>query len=148
MTLVLAALLTAGLAALAPGPDLRVAALGVQERAASPGTLQVPITLHNAGTRRAGASRTRYVLSRDRAPGADVRLGSAPFAALRAGRSRTRRVDLHVPSGLKAGGWYVIACADADGAVRERREGNNCRASRLPVDVVPQIGPSIPPGPG
>ena len=72
MSIVLTALLTAGLAALAPGPDLRVAALGAQERAASPGRLRV----------------------------------------------------------------------------RERREGNNCRASRLPVDVVPQTGPSIPPGPG
>ena len=149
MTPVLAAaLLTAGIAALAPGPDLRVAEVRAQERAATPGELRVPTTVRNAGDRRAGASRTRYYLSRDRERGGDVRIGSARVTALRAGRSRTGTAALLVPVGLKEGGWYVLACADAGRAVKERREGNNCAASRTAVAVQPQTLPDIPPGPG
>jgi hypothetical protein len=143
-----AALLTAGIAALAPGPDLRIAEVRAQSRAATPGELRVPTTVRNAGDRRAGASRTRYYLSRDRERGADVRIGSARVAALRAGRSRTGTAALIVPAGLKGGGWYVLACADAAHAVKERREGNNCAASGSAVAVQPQTLPEIPPGPG
>jgi hypothetical protein len=145
----LAVLLTTALAVLASGPDLRVTAVRPpQERAASPGALHVETTVRNAGTRRARASRTRYLLSRDRTRGGDVALGSARLPALRAGRSRTRTLGLHVPSALKGGAWYVLACADAADVVRERREGNNCRASRDTVAILPQTEPQIPPGPG
>jgi hypothetical protein len=119
-----------------------------QERAASPGELRAPTTVRNAGDRRAGPSHTRYYLSRDRERGQDVRLGSARVASLRAGRSRTGTAALLVPTGLKEGGWYVLACADAGRAVKERREGNNCAASRTAVAVQPQTLPDIPPGPG
>ena len=149
MTPVLAAtLLTAGIAALAPGPDLRVAELHAQARAASPGELRVPTTVRNAGNRRAGASRTRYFLSRDRERGDDVRLATARVGALRAGRSRTGTATLPVPPGLKVAKWHVLACADAGDAVRERREGNNCAASATAVAVQPQTEPQIPPLPG
>ena len=55
---------------------------------------------------------------------------------------------LLVPMGIEAGGWYVLACADAGHAVAERREGNNCAASRTAVALQPQTLPDIPPGPG
>ncbi len=142
-----AALLTVATAALAPGPDLRVTDVAAQARAGSPGELRVPTTVQNAGNRRAGASRTRYLLSRDRTKGGDVRLATAHVAAIRAGRSRTGKAALLVPPGLKAGDWHVIACADALGAVRERRERNNCAATRGAVEVLPQTEPQIPPLP-
>ena len=145
--MVAAALLTAGIAALAHGPDLRVAEVRAQARAASPGQLRVPTTVRNAGDRRAGASRTRYYLSGDRKRGRDIRLGSARVTALRAGRSRTGTAALLLPPGLKAGDWHVIACADAFDAVAERRERNNCAATGGAVEVLPQTGPQIPPLP-
>ena len=142
-----AALLTAATAALAPGPDLRVTDVEAQARAGSPGELRVPTTVHNAGNRRAAASRTRYFLSRDRTKGTDVRLASARVAAIRAGRSRSGTAALQLPSGLKAGDWHVIACADALDTVSERRERNNCAATRGAVDVLPKIDPQSPPRP-
>jgi hypothetical protein len=54
---------------------------------------------------------------------------------------------LRVPAGLKAGAWYVLACADATDAVSERRESDNCRASRSTVALQAQTGPEIPPLP-
>jgi len=142
-----ATLLTTALAITAPGPDLRVTDLEAQDRAASPGQLRVPTTVRNAGDRRAGASRTRYLLSLDRAKGGDVRLATARVAAVRAGRTRTGTAELRVPAGLKVGSWHVIACADTLDTVSERREGNNCAATRGTVDVLPQIEPQIPPLP-
>jgi hypothetical protein len=142
-----AALLTTALAVTAHGPDLRVSALEAQERAASPGELRVPTTVRNAGDRRAAASRTRYLLSRDREKGDDVRLATVRVAGIRAGRSRKGTAALLVPPGLKTGDWYVLACADALGTVRERREGNNCSATRETVDVVTPTEPQIPPLP-
>jgi len=47
-----AALLAAGAVALAPGPNLRVASVGTQARAASPGELILPTRIRNAGNRR------------------------------------------------------------------------------------------------
>jgi hypothetical protein len=142
------ALLTTALAVTAPhGPDLRVSALEAQQRAASPGELRVPTTVRNAGDRRADASRTRYLLSRDRRRGHDVRLATVRVAAIRAGRSRAGTAALLVPAGLRAGEWYVLACADAQRTVPERREGNNCSAAREAVDVLPQTEPQIPPLP-
>ena len=145
--MIAAALLAAGAVALAPGPNLRVASVGTQARAASPGELILPTRIRNAGNRRAGASHTRYVLSRDRVRGGDVRLSSVPVAALRAGRMRTSTAMLRVPAGLKRGPWYVIACADGRHAVAERSERDNCRASGEPVAVVPEILPELPPPP-
>ena len=146
-TVLAAALLTTALAVTASGPDLRVSGLEAQERAASPGELRVPTTVRNAGNRRAAASRTRYFLSRDRERGGDVRLATARVAAIRPGRSRKGTAALSLPAGLRIGGWHVIACADALGTVQERREGNNCSATREAVDVLPQIDPEIPPLP-
>jgi len=142
-----AALLAAGAVALAPGPNLRVASVGTQARAGSPGELILPTRIRNAGNRRAGASHTRYVLSRDRMRGGDVRLSSVPVAAMRAGRSRTITAMLHLPAGLKRGSWYVIACADGRHAVAERSERDNCRASGEPIAVLPEILPELPPPP-
>jgi hypothetical protein len=142
-----ATLLTVATATLAAAPDLRVTDVEAQTRAGSPGELRVPTTVHNAGRRRAGASRTRYFLSQDRAKGGDVRLATARVAAIRAGRSRTGTAALHLPSGLKPGDWHVIACADALDTVHEGREGNNCAATRGAVDILPQTEPQIPPLP-
>jgi hypothetical protein len=142
--MIAATLLAAGVAALASGPNLRIAALDTQARAASPGELRLPTTIRNSGNRRAGASRTRFVFSRDRALGSDVRLASMPEARLRAGRSRTTTALLRVPAGLKSGAWYVIACADARSSVRERDERDNCRAARGAIAVQPQTLPEIP----
>ena len=81
----LAAALLTTLLAVTHGPDLRISALKAQERAVSPGELRVPTTVRNAGDRRAGRSRTRYLLARDRRRGDDVRLPTARVAAIPVG---------------------------------------------------------------
>ena len=145
--MIAAALLAAGAVALAPGPNLRVASVETQARAASPGELILPTT--DPQRRQSPRRRLPHALRALPGPwrGGDVRLSSAPVAALRAGRSRTTTAMLRVPAGLKRGSWYVIACADGRHAVAERSERDNCRASGEPIAVVPEILPELPPPP-
>jgi hypothetical protein len=142
----LSALLAAVL--LAPAPDLQVGSVTTPDRAAAGGQLRAPTTLANAGTRRSGRFRTRYWLSGDAARGHDVRMRSVRIPSIGAGGRYELSPTLHVPSDAKPGTYHVLACADAGRVVRERREGNNCRASADAVRVVRQTEPQIPPGPG
>jgi Calx-beta domain/CARDB len=146
--------------AAAPRPNLVVASFSAtpgQLRAG--GSVTVSARVRNAGPGRAGASKAGFMLSADRrVDRRDVRLGAPrpvrPLGA-RATASVTARVT--VPAGTKAGAYWLIACADAGGAVRESNERDNCtRMVRLRVlagagtapSSDPTTGPLLPPGSG
>lgn len=118
--------------------DLSVQQLLAPSGPASAGTaLRVRDTVRNRGRSTAGASQTRYYLSRDRRKGrGDVRLrGSRKVGKLRRGRRDRGFATLRVPAGAKTARYLVIACADGSGRVRERREGDNCSAARGRIAV-------------
>ena len=59
------------------------------------------------------------------------------MSALAGGASSTGSTSLTIPAGTPAGTYYIIAKADADGAVAETQEGNNTFARSV------QIGPDL-----
>jgi len=61
--------------------------------------------------------------------GKDVLLGKKKTGSLTPRQSRTVGLSGMVPAGIRLASYRVLACADATGAVRESREGNNCVAS-------------------
>jgi len=85
----------------------------------------------------AGASTTRYYLSRDRQKGADdVRLnGSHSVPGLAPGVTYSKTESVGIPSAVAAGTYYLLVCADDKTAVKEVNEGNNCLASATSVQV-------------
>jgi hypothetical protein len=84
----------------------------------------------NRGSKRAGRARLGFFLSQDsRRDRGDVAAGRKWLAALGAGRGRRQSAMLFVGE-LAPGNYRLIACADSTRRVRERREGNNCGASR------------------
>jgi hypothetical protein len=86
--------------------------------------------LTNRGGRTARRSTMGYYLSRDRRRGAgDLRLGLAAVRPIRPGRRSSRRKVLTLPADAN-GRYRLIACADVLRRVRERRERNNCVATR------------------
>ena len=90
----------------------------------------------NAGGRRAGRSATGYYLSKDRKRSkGDVRLGRRQVPRLKPGKASAGSRAVVVPAGLAFSRYYLIACADDKKAIREAKEGNNCRASRSRVRV-------------
>lgn len=97
----------------------------------------------NTGSRRAGRTRVGFFLSRDTSrDAADVAVGRLWVKAIAGGR-RSVAVQAFSLSGIAPGGYRVIACADLTRRVRERREGNNCRASG-PLQIqapAPQLQP-------
>ncbi len=120
-------------------PDLtvtRVSVAGVKVVAGScAGTgcgvrLTVSARIVNRGSRGAGRARTGFFLSKDaRHDRKDHTAGRAWVKAIARRRQRRSRARLSL-NGVAPGRYRLIACADITRRVRERRESNNCRASR------------------
>lgn len=104
-------------------------------------------TVRNAGAAEAGRSTVRYYLTTDpqrsrqdrKRSGTDPRsspldlllVGARDVPRLRAAATQRapRAVSLQVPAGTPPGNYRVLACADDRGAVKERREHDNCRVA-------------------
>jgi hypothetical protein len=126
-----------------PGPglaDLVVTSLGSPPAAAAPGAeFAVRTTVKNRGTGDAGSSRLRFFLSAAPPHGdGDVRAGRARLVpALAPGALSRGRTRVRILPGTPPGTYRLVACADADAAVAEASEANNCRASAGAVVVSP-----------
>ncbi|HWT93983.1 MAG TPA: Calx-beta domain-containing protein [Solirubrobacteraceae bacterium] len=153
-----AALLGAALAvALAPAagaakparPDLAVTSASTKFLSWSPGSsLLITHVTKNRGRRTAAASRTNFVLSADRRrdPSDTLLPIGSPTRRLAAGRTAVVTTQTWIPLTVKPGRYHLLVCADADGQVREAREGDNCRVLGLgTVDAPPKGPPGLPP---
>jgi hypothetical protein len=131
----------AGPAATAAGrPDLRVVKVAKVPGSVDPGTsFTSSVTIRNDGKGSAGASSLKLTLSRDvRAGRGDLAAGSARTPAVRRGGSATVKARITVPA-KASGSYYVIACADAGGKVKESKETNNCWPSDTTVEVAGDV---------
>jgi hypothetical protein len=104
------------------------------------GTVKVSDITGNAGNASAGGSVTRYYLSTDTTidPATDTPLGERAVPAIEAGAydpDRPASVEVAIPAGLQPGYYYLGACADADDAVMELDEGNNCEPREAAFSV-------------
>ena len=108
------------------------------------GKVDVAVTVKNKGNKVARKSQTRFFLSTDgRKSADDGNLGTLTTRKLRPKKTATLSRALPLPTGLQPGVYRLIACADATGVVRERKEQNNCKASRTGVTLP---GGPAPPG--
>ncbi|HET8949333.1 MAG TPA: CARDB domain-containing protein, partial [Solirubrobacteraceae bacterium] len=116
------------------GPDLKISKLDVNGSPAAGQSLTVALAVRNAGRRRAQASATAVVLSRDgRRSRDDRRLGTGKVKPLAAGKAGKATLKLAVPAGTAPGAYRVIACADSAKRVKESDERNNCRTAAVTV---------------
>jgi hypothetical protein len=95
-------------------------------------TFAVTDTVQNLGPGPSGSSRTRYYVSLDAVKGAGDTLltGTHSVPGLAAGASHTATVTLTVPASVALDSYFLLACADDQGAVAEGEEGDNCIASQ------------------
>ena len=119
-------------------PDLVVSSLSNPPAQKARGSaFTVNETTKNIGGARAGRTTTRYFLSKDRTKSKSDRVvSSRSVPRLRPNRKSSVAKSLTISATLPLGNYFVIACADAKKAVRESREGNNCRASTTSMTVV------------
>lgn len=157
------AMLAAAPAAEAAKPNLKATSVSAPPKTvAEYSKFKVWDTVKNAGKEKAGDSTVRYYLSTDpgrskrereqsttnpRTAVSDIPLeGARPVPALDAGeRSATKQrkpVEVTVPLGTRAGEYFLLACADDRGEVKESKEADNCVASkRVAVTALP-VGPT------
>lgn len=119
------------------GPDLVVSALTVPAGAGADIDITVTDSVTNVGGAAAADSVTRFYFSTDATlDGADVELnGSRAVLGLAAGAASSGPTTLRIPASTPTGKYFVIARADATGAVVETDEANNILAR--PINIGP-----------
>ena len=125
-------------AAPAPGPDLVPKRPTVQATVSAGAQMFFEDVVRNRGTLRAGKSASRYYLSRDEKRSRKDRLleGKRRVKRLQPGTKSTATVVVSVPTGIRLGAYWLLSCADRRKKIEERREKNNCRASKEKVTVL------------
>ena len=117
------------------GPDLAVTALSAPATAAAGQTISVSDTTKNKGAGAAGPTLTEFYISANSVLDAsDILIGSRGVPALGAGESSSGTAAVTVPLGTAAGTWFIIAKADAGGAVAETWETNNTYSRSIKIN--------------
>jgi subtilase family serine protease len=112
------------------GGDLVVTSVLTSSPAMAGGSITVTDSTRNQGAAPVGESTTVFYLSVNTVHDAtDQFLGNRTVGALAASATSTVQTQLLVPTGTEAGAYYVIAIADANGAISESLENNNTRYS-------------------
>jgi hypothetical protein len=102
----------------------------------SAGKVVVSATVKNKGNRKAKKSQTTFLLSKDGTVSADDKvLGTLATKKVKSKKTKKVSGTFAVPASAAAGSYRVIACADSAAKVKERKEGNNCKASKGAVTV-------------
>lgn len=128
-------------------PDLQVTALSVARSTVAQGsTVKISDTTKNRSGGVAGASVTRYYLSKDGIRNAgDVLLASRAVGRLSATTTAKGSKVVIIPVATRPRVYRVLGCADATSKVRESSETNNCRSVTLSVTAAdPGVFPQTP----
>ena len=124
------------------GSDLVVSAVTVPSTGGAGEKITVSDTTKNQGSGGASESVTAFYLSLNPSlDGSDVRLGGRYVLPLGSGQTDMASTSVMIPNGTPTGSYYLLAVADADGAVAETSETNNVKLG-LPVKVGPDLAVS------
>ena len=92
--------------------------------------------MKNRGNKKAKASVATFYLSTDKTLSSnDKALGTARVGKIKPKKFKQVSGLFAVPASVTAGTYHVVVCADTGRAVKERKEGNNCKGSKGTVTV-------------
>ncbi len=117
-------------------PDLKVVQLRAPSKVAAGADITIADTIVNRSALGAGASTTHFFLSTDAVfDGGDTALlnNSRAVLAVPANGKDSGSITATIPFGTAPGKYFLIAVADAGGAVTEADETDNTRARRITV---------------
>ena len=107
-------------------PDLIISVLSAPASAAAGASITVTDTTKNQGQGTAAASTTSFYLSLNTTwDASDTFLQSRPVPILAFGATNPGSTSVTIPAGTVPGHYYILARADATGAVAEASETNN-----------------------
>jgi hypothetical protein len=130
------AMATAGPASAAGRADMEVRAVSASCNATA---CAATARIVNEGAKRARRARAGFFLSKD---GQRISVARTWVPSVAAGRRRGAAASFSL-AGIAPGTYRLVACADVTRRVRERKEGNNCRAG-TPISVAAATQPSAP----
>jgi hypothetical protein len=129
-------------------PDLATTKIsGAPASLTANASARLEVTVANRGGRASRATKTDILLSADRRRGQDIRIARVATKAFAPGAKRRLRAGVKLPPGVKAGSYFVLACADATAKLRERHERDNCRVGAALRILAPVSAPPTPPQP-
>jgi hypothetical protein len=106
--------------------------------------ISVGTAVKNKGNKKARASAVTFYLSKDRLQSSDDRtVGSTTVGKIKPKRFKTTTGVFNLPTGLAAGSYYVVACADSGHVVKERKENNNCKGAEKAVQIAGTPGKPV-----
>jgi CARDB len=112
------------------GPDLTVTTLS-NPPASMPQSFTVNYTVANIGNGAAAASDTLfYLATKPKHSHRDKQIGSQSIGALNPGAHESLTAQVTLPSTVKPGSYFLIACANGDRRIGESNKANDCRASQ------------------
>jgi CARDB protein/List-Bact-rpt repeat protein/centrosomal CEP192-like protein/fibronectin type III domain protein len=115
-------------------PDLVLTGLSMPSTVSRTGGFGMHFNVKNQGQAAAGALQVRIYLSRDnRVSSDDAVLRVRSFGAVAAGATIANGMTESIPSGTRAGSYYVLLVVDAGGTVGESNEGNNTVVKAITV---------------
>ena len=104
---------------------------------ASNGQVTVSARVKNKGDKSAKPSQAAFYLSTDGTQSKDdAALSTASVGKIKAKKTKDVDGTFALPTGLAGGSYRVLACADSGDKVKERKENNNCKASKGSITVV------------
>ena len=122
-----------------PITDLTITSVSAPSSGMAGASITITDTTSNSGTSALGASTTSFYLSANTLyDGSDVLLGSRTVEGLSGGASSSGSTSVTIPAGTATGTYYIMAVADAGGAVSETSESNNTKSS-----YAVSIGPDL-----
>jgi trimeric autotransporter adhesin len=115
-------------------PDLVVSVLSVPTSAVRGTPITVNDTTKNQGQGVAGATTTSFYLSPNNTWDAtDTLLQSRPVPILGFGATSPGSTSVTIPAGTVPGNYFILARADATGAVAEAVENNNVLSKAITI---------------
>jgi hypothetical protein len=100
------------------------------------GKVSAAAFVKNRGNKKAAATVATFYLSTDTKQSSDDKaLGTAGVGKLKPKKFKQVSGIFAVPASVTTGTYHVVVCADTGRAVKERKEGNNCKGSKGTVAV-------------
>ena len=118
-------------------PDLVITSLTFKPSEIIRGnTITLTAVTKNRGSGLSGNSVTNYYLSKNNLKNKkDILLSNNFVESLDISENTSATIDATIPADIRLGSYYIVACADDNRQVIERKEKNNCKASTKRVKI-------------
>lgn len=116
-------------------PDLVVTGITAPVRGVKGGTISVPNSVKNIGTKSSGGFYVNFYMKTS-ATSPNIYVGRRYISSLNPGATNSKNTSITVPKTMTSNMYYIRAYADFYNNVKESRESNNYRYSPTKINII------------